>query len=381
MQRSAGRCLHTLLSNRTPLLGALLVGAALLVACGGGGGTPPPEPNLFLLMADTPAGRIEVMTAVDDPAGLARNTGAAFSVPAPARVHTPVFGPDGRIYLADAAGAQIFVYDAVQALEQAAPAAVATLSSAALMQPVALAFSPQGELWVADRRDSQAAAPVANRLIRFGDVSGLTGAQVLVPEASVELALEGGASTANTQISSILLDTVGGLWFTDLTDWSVGRLEDVSLLTGTVTGHVPALKFASIDFATPEASSIRNPTSLAFDFSGRLYVGGVGQSVVARYDVPSALVDGDRQTEPSAVIRVEGAPLANSAAIGFDQDGALWVASSSAVEGTKSELLRLGIPGTATGEVALTPSARFEWSAGGRSSGGTLLFHPPGTPR
>ena len=381
MQRPATRTHSALNYRRAPLLTALLLATALLAACGGGGGTPPPaEPNVFLLMANTTAGRVEVMTAVDDPGDLKRDPGAGFGPATPTPVHTPAYGPDGRIYVADSANAQILVYDAAQALAQATPAPVATLSSPAFVQPMALAFSPEGALWVADRRNSVSTAPVANRLFRLGAVTGLTGAQTLTPEASIELELPNTASAPNATLSSIHLDTMGNLWFTDMLDWSVGRIDAASLLTGDITGYVPDLKFASITFGTPADSPIRNPTSLAFDSLGRLYVGSVNQSFVARYDVPAALVDGERETVPSATIRVLGAPLANAALIGFDQDGALWVASSATTEGAKAELMRLGVPGGATGEINLTPTARFEWSNDGRTSGGALLFHPPATP-
>lgn len=320
------------------------------------------------------------MTAVDDPADLKRNTGAAVGVATPALVHTPTFGPDGRIYVADSTNAQILVYDAAQALAQATPTPVATFSSPAFVQPVALAFSHEGALWVADRRNSVSTAPVANRLFRLGVVAGITGAQTLTPEASIELELTNTASATNAFLSSIHLDTMGNLWFTDMFDWSVGRIDAASLLNGDVNGYVPDLKFASIIYGTSADSPIRNPTSLAFDRSGRLYVGSVNQSFVARYDVPAALVNGERQTEPSATIRVLGDPLANAALIGFDQDGALWVASSAGTEGAKAELMRLGVPGTNTGEINVTPTARFEWSDDGRTSGGALLFHPAGTP-
>lgn len=336
---------------------------------------------MFLLLGEAPTGRVEVMTAVDDPATFARDSSAGFNAPAASTVHTPTFGPDGRIYVADSAGARILVYNAAQAFEQAVPTPAATLSSADLLEPMALAFSSDGDLWVADRRNSIIGATVANHLVRFGDVADTTGAQVLAPEATIVLALAGPTSTANTHVNSIQFDPVGRLWYTDLMDWSVGRIDNPHTLVGLVTDYVPQLKFASIDTVENERSSIRNPTSVAFDDAGRLYVGSVGQSTVARYDSPGTLVDGDRQTAASAVIGAQGSALGNSASIGFDQEGALWVASSASVAGATPELVRLGIPGGDVGEVTLTPTARFEWSAAGRTSGGALQFYPPRTVR
>lgn len=229
-----------------------------------------------------------------------------------------------------------------------------------------------------DRRNSVQGAYVANRILRLGDVAGLTGEQELAPEALIELALSPvSTSTQNTFLSSIQFDLADNLWYTDMFDWSVGLIANPASLSGTHLDFVPDLQFASVNFAEPDLSAIRNPGSLAFDRAGRLYVGNRAQTTVARFDAAMAITDQDRQVTPAATIRVGGSGLVNTNQIGFDKDGALWVASTSATAEQASELVRLVLPATGSGEFTVEPTARFAWASGGNSLGGTLLFHPP----
>jgi len=371
-----------------PLLLATAVAAFLIAACGGAP-TPPLELNYFLLVPNNAGANatVEVMGAADDPGTLARDAGGAFQLEASAVAATPQFGPDGRIYVADAkpqpngsTPGRILVFSAAEALGTASPATVAEITSPGLMQPVALAFDNNDNLWVVDRRNSTQGAFVANRILRLGDVAGLTGSNELAPEAVIELALSPvPTSTQNTFLSSIHFDFSGNLWYTDQFDWSVGRIDNPASINGTQLDFAPSVQFASVDFVAPIQSAIRNPGSLAFDLSGRLYVGNRGQTVVARFDDPYGITDQDREVAAAATIRVGGTGLTNTNQVGFDKEGALWVASTSAGESQASDLVRLNVPAAASGQVTVEPTARFAWSSGGSNLGGPLLFFPPRT--
>lgn len=357
-----------------PLLILLVV--SLLASCGGP--APLPNPDIYLLIPNMDYKSVEVMTAVTDAGSLAPD--AKFTLPGN---HTPtaaLYGPDGRIYVIDATAAEILVYDAAQALAQANPVPVATLTSTAFVEPAGLAFSPLGKLWVVDRGDSDPdTAPVATRLLRFAGTSGAVGTTNMTPEAALELGSVPATIFRNNYATSILFDALGNLWLTDLYDWSVSRIDDADSLVGSLTDFLPDLMFAAVNDADAPNSPIRNPTSLAFDRQGRLYVGNRGGVVVSRFDDPDAITTLARSAEPSAVIHVGGAAIVNSAQMGIDSSGDLWVASGTNAHGFTSELVRLPNPGQGSGDITITPTKRFEWAPRGYNWGGSLLFEPPTT--
>lgn len=345
--------------------------AALLAACGTP--TPPPDEdaNVFLLIANYSGHHIEVLSAVDDPATLTHDTGAGFTTEDDASVAMAVFGPDGRIYVADHGVGRILVYDADAALAASAPAPAAVITSADILEPVALAFNSAGELWVADRRRSSQGDPSTNRLVKLHSVVTAAGPTDLDGTTVVEFDDAASPDFKYDQLGALFIDQTGNIWVTDVLNWNVARIDDPEGLLGVVLGVVPDLQFKSVDFGSPNDSAIRNPTSLAMDADGRLYVGNRGQTSVARFDDPYAVPNDAVSVVPSAVM---ASGLPNTTLVAIDGDGALWVAASGPAD--PATIARFANPGSGTGLQTPVASATFAWApANAYAAGGGMLFH------
>lgn len=314
--------------RRAPWLAFVIAGVVALASCGG----PAPreaDPNLFLMIADASANRVEVLSAVDDPAKLAPNTTASFSIGTEGSVGMAAFGPDGRIYVTDWSGARILVFDADTALSSANPSPAAVITSPALMEPLTMAFTADGDLWVADRRGSTQGSPVPNRLVKLHDVTAAVGHTELAATAVLDFRSSTTSIFRYHFLDALLLDEQGNLWMTDLFDWTVSRIDDPNDLTGDHADFVPDLQFASVNYSDAPLSAVRNPTGLAMDAQGRLYVGNRGQTSVARFDAPYSITSGDDVVTASASIHVAGTGIPNTSLVAIDSSANLWVASAS----------------------------------------------------
>ncbi len=352
-------------------IAVLLAVCGTLTACSTP--TPPPsdDANVFLLIANYSGHHIEVLSAVDDPAALQHDTGAGFTTEDDASVAMAVFGPDGRIYVADHGVGRILVYDADAAFAASAPAPVAVITSADIIEPVALAFNAAGELWVVDRRRSSEGDPHANRLVKLHSAGTAVGPTDLDGTTVVEFDDAASPDFKYDQLGGLFIDQTGNIWVTDVLNWNVARIDDPDGLLGVVLGVVPDLQFKSVDFAAPDDSAIRNPTSLAMDADGRLYIGNRGQTSVARFDDPYAVTNNALSVAPSAVI-VSGLP--NTTLVAVDGDGALWVASSGPAD--PATIARFANPGSGMGLQTPAASTTFAWApANAYAAGGGMLFH------
>lgn len=359
------------------LSAALAALAVLVAACGGGGPPPPPDAHdVLMFISNYSDARIEVMSAESDPAELAANPGLRIADPAFVSVISAVWGPGDRLYVSDFALNQIRVYDADDAMGAAAPTPVAIITSPDLVEAYAMAFDPSGNLWVSDRRGSRDASPITNRIVKFtaASVAAATGATSLNAATVITFDTSTPAFAYN-RITSLTFDEQGDLWFTDVLAWAVYRTTDPGSLTGTVNGHVPTLRLQSINFGTPELSDIRNPTSLAVDSDGNLYVGNRGRDKVARFDGAASLT-GDYAGATRSADAMLAVGLTNASLVTIAPDGALWVGSSGPTD--LSQLVRVTGQAGGSGNVALTPIAQFGWAPGNTNAyneAGGMTFH------
>lgn len=347
---------------------ALIVVALVVAACGGT--QPPEEPNLFLLLTNYSQQRIEVLSALDDPAELARDASAAFDLDASASPTSVLWGPGNRIYVVDHGVGRILVYDADTALDESSPSPVAVITSADLEEPIALAFDAAGSLWVTDGRRSSVGDEVANSILRFDAVASTVGNSVLTPDAVIELHADTLEVFAHNRLTTLYFDHLGRLWFTDYYSWTVFRFDDPDSFSGTTVDVIPELQFRSLD-VDPNLSPIRNPAAVALTTGGVLYVGSDGQNTVARFDDLSEIDSGTSYNAPSANLSVG---LPRTSILALDPDGDLWVGSAG--DGTTSEIVRVENAGSGSGAVTLTPAQRVAWAVGSQYTyGGSAIFH------
>ena len=109
--------------------------------------------------------------------------------------------------------------------------------------------------------------------------------------------------------------------------------------------------------------------------SGNLFVGNRGRDRVARFDGAASL-GGDYigSARPADATLTVG--LLNTTLVALAPDGALWVAASGPTD--FAQLVRVTGQANGSGQVDLTPSKQFNWSAVNTNAfheAGGMLFH------
>jgi streptogramin lyase len=221
-----------------------------------------------------------------------------------------------------------------------------TLSDSNISDPAGLAFGPNGQLWVANcATNSITAYPRAggSAIIVITSPSGML---LKCPRA-------------------IAFDTVGNLWVANAT----GVAERFPNAQIAATNNAPA---ADVTLTAPASPASSQPSGIALDASGNVWVAFCSGSTVARYAASGTTVN----TTPAATLTPTGASpvsLDCPVALALDNSGQLWVAN----KGT-------GIAGATLSEFALTdmasggPVAPLTELTVGVTVGG-LAFNPTAT--
>ena len=216
--------------------------------------------------------------------------------------------------------------------------AVITAPAGSLSTPVALAFDPEGHLWVANYGNGT--------LVRFDELQATAGGErsprVVVGGAGFPLALA--------------FDDDGALWVSDnqantISKYTAGQLASSGSPQPAVVLRAPG-------------SSSFVPLGLAFDANGNLWVANVGAASVVSFSPSQLAVSGS--PEPRVVVStalgVQGLPVG----LAFDQAGSLWVVGASELAHYTAESL------AASGAPA--PAARL--TLGGHSLFWNAAFWP-----
>lgn len=345
-----------------------IVLVAVLSACLPGTGSGSGSPNVFGAVPGPFGLTVRVVSATDDPAALRLNTSLDVRREGSISLRMAMFGPDGRLYVVDALPAEILAFELVRSPFGASFRLAATYSYPGLINPTVIEFSPEGDLWVVDALTFDGARPQTNRLYRFADPSGVRGSPVLQLEAQLTLTSSAGAGFKHTEISALLFDRAGRLWYTDFNDSSIGRIDAPGNLSGTSNTVTPDHLFTMSD------RRAQGPTSLTFDPQGRLYLGYRGHGVVLRYDDPDGIASGTTGAEPSAIISIDP-PILDTSLVGFDHTGALLIVSDGGIYQTHGELLRVERPWEGSGELNLSAVSRFQFPFFLGVSGGAFKLH------
>ena len=216
----------------------------------------------------------------------------------------------------DQPGGEILRLPAGHLTDYAAVTPDLVLTSPALAGPQGLIFDAAGNLWVLNFNG--AGTSVAN-VVRFDDPRGLSGNQAVSPS----LTLAPGAAPEDVarfrQATAIAFDGGGNLWLSAVAN--VLRFDHAADLAGDVVSAPSAV------VSTGEAYG-----SLAFDADGALWITAArdGAELALRFADPGRLT-GVVTPQAEARVRLPSSTATFAAGMGFDADGALWIATSAAL--------------------------------------------------
>jgi sugar lactone lactonase YvrE len=253
--------------------------------------------------------------------------------------------------------------DPVQLLENAElqPAKKLTTSSAGLFTLNSIAFDTDGTMWVASEDESLllAFSPAA------ANAAGPTPATVVIRSKAGSI----------SGPSSLAFDKQHNLWVANYANGTIARFDRSAL--------------ASSGSPTPSvviSGGVAHPTSLAFDAVGTLWVSDNQANTVSRYLVGQLLTSGEK--EAAIVLSSNANSLVNPTGIAFDAAGNLWVANTGNQTVASFGIAQRGATGSPVPRVVLSPGSSsliipvalaFDadgslWVMGG--SGGLKIFVP-----
>jgi sugar lactone lactonase YvrE len=256
------------------------------------------------------------------------------------------FGADGRLWMASTGDARLLGYSP-GALGTSGSSAASTVIAlgGALSGPTSLAFDSAHRLWVANFG--------TGTLIRFDPEQLAAGG---APAPKVVLSGAG-------HPSALAFDASGSLW---VSDYEAHRLlrYDTSQLSASGS-PAPAAVLTASD------GSLVNPSGLAFDDSGSLWVSNLVSGTVVAFGAGQLAATGS--VAPRVVLSANAGSLVVPAGLAFDADGSLWVL------GGGGGLVRfasasLGVTGSPVPAARLEmPAFRLFWSL-------AIWPGPPGLP-
>jgi sugar lactone lactonase YvrE len=247
--------------------------------------------------------------------------------------HDLVFDRNGRLWTLPTTGDEILRFPAAGLGAGESPTADLVISSPALAGPQALAFDPNGNLWVVN---FAGAGPSEASIVRFDGVQALSGTMTLNPAATIAPAADAASQSHFSEGTALAFDAAGNLWFAGVS--TVLRIDHPSALGGSVTAAPTAV------LSTGEAY-----TSIAFGSDGALWITGTQQGFFAlRIDAPGA-ISGVVVPTPATRVALPTTGATFVGGLAFDKDGALWVVTSN-------RILKLASPGGLLGAVSAAPA-------------------------
>ncbi|HET9275594.1 MAG TPA: NHL repeat-containing protein [Gemmatimonadales bacterium] len=336
-------------------LACLVLPAAIAVACGADPAGPGPEPGppipdgLWTVSGSPPS---IVRLAPEQLFGTGDRTPAT-------EITTPdlglstlagvAFGPDGRLWITSADNGLLLAFTPESLAGSGPRAATVTIASfrGSLDLPLGLAFDQAHRLWVANSGNGT--------LARFDP------ADLAVSGAPAPAVVVSGVG----QPRALAFDAAGSLWVADNGAHRVVRYDAAQL---AVSGsQVPAVTLTSSD------ASLLNPSGLAFDAGGTLWVSNLGGPSVVAFG-PAQLAAGGT-TKPEVVLTSTGGSLSLPTGLAFDADGSLWVGGATGVltQVRPATLIASGSPAP-TARLTIAGHSIF-WSAAFRTNPAGLPLH------
>jgi sugar lactone lactonase YvrE len=199
--------------------------------------------------------------------------------------------------------------------------------------PAGLALDSSGNLWVAND---------------FGST--------IVEFTPSQLATTASPTPNVTLLSTASLSGPFGMAFDSSGDLWVANFNSDALLEFTPSQLATAFPTPNVTLDANSNNSLDEPTGLAFDSLGDLWVANQGSNTVVEF-TPAEL---DTSGSPTPNVTLSANPadsLDHPDALAFDSSGQLWVANSNSNTVVEFNLAALAISGSPTPNVTLSPNA------------------------
>jgi len=285
---------------------------------------PPPE---ACTQVET-IGSVDMCTIIGQPSFAnitAGRSSGPFSIGNPSAV---AFDSKGNLWVVDTYNSRILEYKAPFTTGEVASLVIGqrsltgtsdTSEAGGLFGPTGLAFDSKGNLWVVDSGD--------DRVLQFRPpfVDGENASVVLGQSSFIGYR---GATTATGMDSPSYLafDRAGDLWVTD-----EGNNRVLEFAAPFSIGEGASLVLGQANFTaaspTPGANGLFEPTGIAFDSEGNLWVADSAHHRVVEYTAPLSTDEAASVAigQPNLTIVGGSSTLTNAFAIAFDPSGNLWV--------------------------------------------------------
>lgn len=251
----------------------------------------------------------------------------------------------GRLWVADYDNHRVLMYENAATLPEfgATPDLVlgqpdfttvgSDLSQTRMNGPRGVFVDAADNLWVAEYDNS--------RVLKFANVSTLANgaaATTVLGQPSFDSSLSATTATGMKFPSALLVDTTGSLWVADYFNFRVLRFDNAA----TLANGAPADGvLGQVDFTTSTANTtagaMAEPTALALDPDGTLFIAEFNNNRVTYHRNPASKTDGadaDGVIGQSDFTSADNTTTAQilfqpNGGLAFDADGHLWVADSS----------------------------------------------------
>lgn len=256
--------------------------------------------------------------------------GCGYDSTAPNRYPPPAASLNDGLWTASGNPSEILRLDATQlsGTGNRAPATRVTTLSASLVSLNSIAFDTDGTMWIASQEDST--------LLGFAPSALRSSASIL---ATTKIGSSNGSLSGPTGLA---LDRQHRLWVANPSNRTIVRYDRSQLAAGGA--QTPAVVLVGPG----------RPTALAFDAAGSLWVSDINSNKIFKYAASQLEVSG--LPTPVVVLSRNGTSLVNPSGLAFDTFGNLWVANAGSRKisaFTPDQLEADGIPDP---HIVLSPS-------------------------
>jgi len=209
------------------------------------------------------------------------------------------------------------------------------LSATSLNGPTGIAIDANGALWVADTGN--------NRVLRFDAATAVsvtgatTTADQVIGQANFTTSTSGTTLTTLNGPRGVFVDASGNLWVADSLNNRVLRFDAVtSLGNGATATRVLGQANGTTSTAATTQAGMSNPSALALDASGNLWVADTGNNRVLRFAAAASIsTDGANATAvlgqanfTASATATTQAGLSGPRGVAINSTGRLWVSDS-----------------------------------------------------
>jgi sugar lactone lactonase YvrE len=245
------------------------------------------------------------------------------------------FAADGTMWITSEDDSMLVAFAPASLGRSGSANATVVISSinGSVSAPSGLAFDRQHRLWVANSGNGT--------VVRF-DPAQLASSGSPVPTVTI---------SGLGKPAALAFDAAGSLWISDIRRNKVASFSEAQLDT---SGFLVPQVVLSATGATAATRSLVNPTGIAFDASGNLWVANLGNQSVVSFSPAQLATNGS--PVPNVILSSNAGSLSFPTGLAFDGDGSLWViedegvlekfpSTSLGAAGAPSPSVRVGLPG------------------------------------